>query len=63
VREYLLLYPEIKKHYFDLLQASHELVKIDALFPPGLWVEYYNVNNLGDVITISIKKKQISVIL
>jgi len=62
--EYLLLYPEIKKHYLDLSIVSNELCKIDALFPPnGLWVEYYNVKDLRDIITITNKKKKMGVIL
>jgi len=64
VGEYLLLYPEIKKHYLDLSIVSSELCKIDALFPPnGLWVEYYNVKDLRDIITITNKKKKMGVIL
>jgi len=64
VGEYLLLYPEIKKHYLDLSIVSNELCKIDALFPPnGLWVEYYNVKDLRDIITIINKKKKMGVIL
>ena len=61
VGEYLLLYPEIKKYYLDLSIVSNDLVKIDALFPPnGLWVEYYNVKDLRDLITITNKKKKSS---
>jgi hypothetical protein len=64
VGEYLLLYPEIKKHYLDLSCVSNKLVKIDALFPPnGLWVEYYNVKDLRDIIIITSKKKKMGVIL
>ena len=64
VHEYLLLYPEIKKHYLDLSIISNELCKIDTLFPPnGLWVEYYNVKDLSDIITITNKKKKMGVIL
>lgn len=64
VGEYLLLYPEIKKYYLDLSIVSNELCKIDILFPPnGLWVEYYNVNDLRDLITITNKKKKMGVIL
>ena len=61
VGEYLLLYPEIKKHYLDLSIVADELCKIDVLFPPnGLWVEYYNVKDLRDIITITNKKKKSS---
>ena len=64
VGEYLLLHPEIKKHYLDLSIASDELCKIDTLFPPnGLWVEYYDVKDLRDLITVTNKKKKKSVIL
>ena len=64
VGEYLLLYPEIKKYYLDLSIVSNELCKIDMLFPPnGLWVEYYNVKDLRDLITITNKKKKMGVIL
>ena len=61
VGEYLLLYPEIKKYYLDFSIVSNELCKIDVLFPPnGLWVEYYNVKDLRDIITITNKKKKSS---
>ena len=64
VGEYLLLRPETKKYYLDLSIVSNELCKIDALFPPnGLWVEYYNVKDLRDIITITHKKKKMGVIL
>lgn len=64
VGEYLLLYPEIKKHYLDLSIVSNELCKIDSSFPPnGLWVEYYNVNDLQNIITITNKKKKMGAIL
>jgi superfamily II DNA or RNA helicase len=64
VCEYLLVYHEIKKYYLDLSIVSNELCKIDALFPHnGLWVEYYNVKDLRDIITITNKKKKMGVIL
>jgi hypothetical protein len=64
IDEYLLLYPEIKKHYLNLSIICEELCKIDDKFPPeGLWVEYYNIKSLQDIITIVNKKKKIAVIL
>ena len=64
VGEYLLLYPKIKKHYLDLSIVSNELCKVNIIFPPnGLWVEYYNVKDLRDIITIINKKKRVGVIL
>jgi len=58
VDRYLLKNPDVKKHYLDLSIISNELCEKDALFPPnGLWVEYYNVKDLRDIITITNKKK------
>jgi superfamily II DNA or RNA helicase len=64
VSEYLLTYPDLKKYYLNLSIVINELVKMDSLFPPnGLWVEYYNVKDLRDIITITNHKKKIGVIL
>jgi superfamily II DNA or RNA helicase len=66
VGEYLSLYPDLKKHYLNISVICSELCKLDPLFPPdGLWVEYYNMKDLRDIITvqISIKKKKIGVSL
>lgn len=64
VRKNLAVYPEIKTHYLDLSIVTNELCKIDPLFPPnGLWVEYYNVKDLRDIITISNRKKKTGIIL
>jgi superfamily II DNA or RNA helicase len=64
VCEYLSSYPEIKKHYLDLSIINNKLCEIDALFPPnGLWIEYYNVNDLRDLIIIPNNKKKTSNIL
>ena len=64
VDEYLSLYPEIRRHYLELSSAVDELCKIDSLFPPnGLWVEYYNVQELRDIITITNKKKKMGVVI
>jgi len=60
INEYLTLYPNIKKNYLDLSLVSLELSNLDNLFPPtDLWVEYYNVQDLRDIINISHKKKKI----
>jgi superfamily II DNA or RNA helicase len=64
VDKYILLYPEIKKHYMDLSLVCNELCKLDSSFPPNdLWVEYYNMKDLRDIITITNKKKRCGVIL
>ena len=58
VDKYLLLYPEIKKYYMDLSLVCNELCKLDSSFPPNdLWVEYYNMKDLRDIISITNKKK------
>jgi predicted helicase len=55
---YLSNNPEIKKQYLDLSVICTELCKIDHLFPPnGLWVEYYNIRDLKDIIILTNKKK------
>jgi hypothetical protein len=67
VNEYLGLYPEIKTHYFknlDLAIVCSELCTKDPLFPPyGLWVDYYNLRDLRELIEIKYKKKSPSIIL
>lgn len=64
VNKYLLLYPEIKKHYLDLSIVINKLCEIDTLFPPnGLWVEYYGVKDLRDIIIITNNKKKLGAIL
>jgi superfamily II DNA or RNA helicase len=64
VSEYLLLYPEIKANYLNLSIVVNNLCKLDALFPPdGLWVEYYNVKDLKDIINIINKKSKVSILL
>lgn len=64
VNEYLSLYPEIEKYYLNLSIISNKLCKMDSLFPPhDLWVEYYNIKDLRDIIIIKNKKKKIGAIL
>ena len=64
INEYLTIFPEIKKNYLNLSIISKQLSEIDDKFPPyGLWVEYYNVKDLNDIIIIINKKKKISSII
>jgi predicted helicase len=59
VKMYISLKPEIKKHYLDLSIVCNMLCELDALFPPfGLWVDYYNVKDLRDIIVISLQNKK-----
>jgi hypothetical protein len=60
VNEYLLQYSDIKKYYLDLSIITNELCKIDDLFPPhDLWIEYYDIKNLYEIITFTNTKKKI----
>ena len=55
---------EIKKNYLNLSIISKQLSEIDDKFPPyGLWVEYYNVKDLNDIIIIINKKKKMGAVL
>jgi hypothetical protein len=64
--QYLSLCPDLKKQHLNISIVCSGLCKLDPLFPPdGLWVEYYNVKDLRDIITIaiSVKKKKMGVSL
>ncbi len=64
INEYLQLYPEIKTNYLDLQIVCEQLCKIDNLFPPnGLWIKYYGIKQLGDIIVITNNIKKRSIIL
>ena len=64
INEYLMIFPEIKKNYLNLSIISKQLSEIDDKFPPyGLWVEYYNVKDLNDIIIIINKKKKMGAVL
>ena len=61
VAEYVAIHPSIRSSYLDLSVVSCELCKLDPQFPPnGLWVDYYNVKDLRDIITIAPKKKKLT---
>ena len=59
IMEYLSLYPELKNYYLNLTNMSNKLCELDKLFPPyGLWIDYYNVKDLRDIIIINNTKKK-----
>jgi hypothetical protein len=61
IQEYLVFNPSIKKSHLDLYLSTtiNELCKLDARFPPNdLWIEYYGVKDLRDIIVISSNKKK-----
>lgn len=58
VGEYIIQHESFKNIYLDLAAVCCELCKLDQLFPPnGLWVDYYNIKDLRDIIIIAPKKK------
>ena len=60
---YLLQKSELRKHYLDISKVCEELCEMDALFLPNeLWVEYYDVKDLRDIIIINPKKKKKSLV-
>ena len=61
VIECLAMNPNISKSHLDLSIICTELCKVEPLFPPnGLWVDYYAVKELHQVITIVNKKKKMA---
>ena len=55
--EHLLKNPELKKNYMNLSVVCSELCKMDRMFPPcDLWVDYYNMKELNNIITFPINK-------
>lgn len=58
VSEYLSQHPEIRANGLDLSKICEELCLLDQLFPPnGLWTDYYNIHELGEIIILSKKRK------
>jgi hypothetical protein len=52
---------QIRAYYMDLSKACSELCKLDQRFPPnGMWVEYYNVKDLRNIISVAPTKKKIT---
>lgn len=64
IDQYLIQYPEIKNDYLDLSKICYKLCILDNKFPPyDLWVEYYKIKQLSEIIQISFRKKKTGVIL
>lgn len=64
IKYYLSLNPEMKNNYLNLINICNELCKLDSLFPPAdLWVDYYNIKDLRNIISINNTKKKSGVIL
>lgn len=64
VAEYISLNKIVNKDHLNLALICKELCEIDILFPPNdLWIEYYGINNLSEIIKINIRKKKKGAIL
>jgi len=58
VNEYLSSHTELKKDYLDLEKVCNKLCELDKMFPPvDLWIDYYSVFDLKDIIIIKTNKK------
>ena len=58
INEYLLLNKNIKQNHLNLSIIKNKLCKEDKLFPSeDLWIDYYGVKDLRDIIIINNKKK------
>ena len=61
INEYLSNNILFKNKYLELITIVDKLCELDSLFPPNdLWLEYYDVKSLKNILTIDIKKKKIS---
>lgn len=58
VVHYLTAYPDIKRH-LELSVIADKLCKLDSQFPPNeLWVDFYNVNDLREIISVVYTQKK-----
>lgn len=58
INEYISHNIELKENILDLSILNTKLCKLDLLFPPnGLWVEYYNIKDLTEIININSTNK------
>ena len=60
VTEYLTASSELKRNYMDYAYLCNELCKMDPMFPASdLWVDYYPVKNIGELIFFPKRKTKI----
>lgn len=58
VKDYLSQ-EQLRNNHTDLAYLCSELCKSDPMFPPcGLWVDYYKVKQLQDIIVLSVQPKK-----
>ena len=59
INTYIHKYNELKTHYLNLDYVCKKLCCIDNKFPPyGLWVEYYKLKDLSEIIKMSTGSKK-----
>lgn len=59
IKKYIDIYPEIRNNFLNLSYVCNKLCSLDNKFPPNdLWVEYYKVKELNDIIKISTRQKK-----
>jgi predicted helicase len=59
INYYLNTYHEMKQNSLNLELVCKKLCEIDNNFPPcGLWVEYYKIKSLENIINITFSKKK-----
>jgi hypothetical protein len=62
--EYLTKYPELKQDILNYSFIKNKLCNLDSSFPPnGLWVEYYDVKKIQEIISIPVNKNNKQVIM
>ena len=64
INNYLKQNLKLREQYLNLALVCRELCKLDNNFPPnGLWIEYYKVKELSDIIKISFYNKKCGIVL
>lgn len=59
INKYLSKNHELKNNYLKLNKIVKILCDLDPLYPSSdLWIDYYNVNNLNEILNINIRKKK-----
>ena len=63
VSHYVNSHPEWKKYYLKLSVIVTKMCEMDPMFPPDdLWVEYYKVHELQDIISFNSTKRKRSIL-
>ncbi len=64
VGEYLKINPDYKQYYLQLQELCKKICQLDCNFPPSdLWIEYYSIKQLSEIITYPQNKKKSGVVI